>query len=246
LFSDSVLWNPSETTKSESIASLDENNIRFWKLTESSTKEIGSSNIGDTRRFTTGTWNPLHPEQITTANDNAIRGWDLRTLKETYSIIGAHNPIIRDLDFNPNKDYYLVTCGDDFKIKFWDTRKLENPIKSIFDGHSHFIWNIKYNRYHDQLLLSSSSDNKVNLWNIISISSSPPDTSINDIININNDIINLSKNHQDHLIKSFQEHEDSVYSISWGVNAWIFATLSYDGRVVINYVPKDYSDLIKY
>jgi len=27
-----IMWNPSETTKSESVASLDENNIRFWKL----------------------------------------------------------------------------------------------------------------------------------------------------------------------------------------------------------------------
>jgi len=136
-----------------------------------------------------------------------------------------------------------VTGGDDYKIKFWDTRKCDQPVKTLSDGHSHWVWNVKYNRYHDQLVLSSSTDNKVNLWNAVSISSSPPDTSITGIME---EDINLSKNHEDHLIKTFEEHEDSVYSISWGVSAWIFATLSYDGRVVINYVPKDYSDLIKY
>lgn len=53
-----------------------------------------------------------------------------------------------------------------------------------------------------------------------------------------------SKNNQDHLIKSFEEHEDSVYSIAWSSSPWIFASLSYDGRVVMNRVPKEYADLI--
>jgi hypothetical protein len=41
------------------------------------------------------------------------------------------------------------------------------------------------------------------------------------------------------LIKSFEEHEDSVYSIAWGSSTWVFASLSYDGRVVINRVPEE-------
>jgi WD40 repeat protein len=53
-----------------------------------------------------------------------------------------------------------------------------------------------------------------------------------------------SKKSEDHLIKSFEEHEDSVYCVSWGTSAWVFSSLSYDGRVVVNYVPKEYRDLI--
>jgi hypothetical protein len=48
------------------------------------------------------------------------------------------------------------------------------------------------------------------------------------------------------LIKTFEEHEDSVYSICWATSVWIFASLSYDGRVLINHVPKEYSDLLQY
>lgn len=49
---------------------------------------------------------------------------------------------------------------------------------------------------------------------------------------------------KDRLIQTFEEHEDSVYSISWATSAWIFASLSYEGRVVINHVPTEYSDAI--
>ena len=40
-------------------------------------------------------------------------------------------------------------------------------------------------------------------------------------------------------VHTFDEHEDSVYGLSWSpVDPWIFTTLSYDGRVVVNHVPK--------
>lgn len=39
---------------------------------------------------------------------------------------------------------------------------------------------------------------------------------------------------------TFDEHEDSVYGLAWSaVDPWLFASLSYDGRVVLNVVPKN-------
>jgi len=44
---------------------------------------------------------------------------------------------------------------------------------------------------------------------------------------------------KDGLIAIFEEHEDSVYCVEWSAaDPWSFASLSYDGRVVINKVPK--------
>jgi len=137
---------------------------------------------------------------------------------------------VRDVDFNPNRDYFLVTGGDDYKLKFWDTRKCDQPTK-VLGGHRHWVWNAKYNRFHDQLVLSSSTDCCVNLWNASSVSSSSKEETS---IGVN----------RDRLIKSFEEHEDSVYSIAWGTNAWMFASLSYDGRLVINYVPQDIQNIV--
>ena len=43
---------------------------------------------------------------------------------------------------------------------------------------------------------------------------------------------------QDIKIRTFDDHEDSVYSVAWSAcDAWVFAALSYDGRVTINHVP---------
>ena len=64
---------------------------------------------------------------------------------EKHCIKNVHAHCVRDLDYNPNKPYYLVTGGDDSKIKFWDVRKSAQPLK-ILTGHSHWVWNVKFNR----------------------------------------------------------------------------------------------------
>lgn len=39
-------------------------------------------------------------------------------------------------------------------------------------------------------------------------------------------------------VRTFDEHEDSVYSLAWSASdAWVLASLSYDGLVVLNHVP---------
>lgn len=44
---------------------------------------------------------------------------------------------------------------------------------------------------------------------------------------------------QDSVIATYEEHEDSVYAVEWSAaDPWLFASLSYDGRLVINRVPR--------
>jgi len=43
----------------------------------------------------------------------------------------------------------------------------------------------------------------------------------------------------DSIVQVFEEHEDSVYSVEWSdSDPWVFASLSYDGRLVVNHVPR--------
>jgi hypothetical protein len=43
----------------------------------------------------------------------------------------------------------------------------------------------------------------------------------------------------DGVISVCEEHEDSVYSVEWScADPWIYASLSYDGRLVISRVPR--------
>lgn len=48
----------------------------------------------------------------------------------------------------------------------------------------------------------------------------------------------FSKPDADVRVRAFDEHEESVYSVAWSAcDAWVFVSLSYDGRVVLNHVP---------
>ena len=42
----------------------------------------------------------------------------------------------------------------------------------------------------------------------------------------------------DELVSTFDQHGETVYAASWSLNdPWVFASLSFDGNIVINCVP---------
>lgn len=68
----------------------------------------------------------------------------------------------------------------------------------------------------------------VNLWRVASCSSSPWIGAENDT---NDDPTDIK-------VRAVDQHEDSVYAVTWSAtDAWIYASLSFDGRVVVNHVP---------
>ncbi|XP_071807807.1 EARP-interacting protein homolog [Asterias amurensis] len=240
----SILWEPQgDGTKAVSIS---DSHLAQWDIESSGSEAKVSSSVAleskGHPKFSAGRWNPHHNNtQVATANDSTIRGWDLRTMKQCYTIENAHGQLVRDLDFNPNKQYYLASCGDDCKVKFWDVRNTESAVLTLTD-HSHWVWSVRYNQFHDQLVLTSSSDSRVILTNASSISSEPfghLDDEEDDSDKEEGSEIKPKEPVKDGLIATYEEHEDSVYAAEWStVDPWLFASLSYDGRLVINRVPK--------
>jgi EARP and GARP complex-interacting protein 1 len=129
----------------------------------------------------------------------------------------------------------MASCGDDCKVRFWDIRKTNECLKTL-NNHSHWVWSVRYNAFHDQLLLTCSSDNRVVLSSIPSLSSEPFKTHLDE----ENPNADENKHIEpDRVVKIYEEHEDSVYTVEWSsVEPWIFGSLSYDGRFFINKVPK--------
>ncbi|EPQ08449.1 Protein TSSC1 [Myotis brandtii] len=241
----SVVWEP--TGDGTRVVSLADNHLLLWDLQASSSRALLASSASlegkGQLRFTSGRWSPHHNcTQVATANDTAVRGWDTRSMRQIYCMENAHGQLVRDLDFNPNKQYYLATCGDDCKVKFWDTRNVTEPVRSL-EEHSHWVWNVRYNHSHDQLVLTGSSDSRVILSNMVSISSEPFGHLVDD-----DDLSDQEERRpedksqeppQDGVIATYEEHEDSVYAVDWSsADPWLFASLSYDGRLVINRVPR--------
>ncbi|EGF79865.1 hypothetical protein BATDEDRAFT_25330 [Batrachochytrium dendrobatidis JAM81] len=181
-------------------------------------------------------WDPHHTSQISVAIGRNIIGWNISTNSECFRIDLAHELPMRALDYNPNKPYHIVSGSDDCTIRIWDTRNTSTYLKNITD-HSHWVWSVSFNRSHDQLLLSSSSDCQVNLDSVVSVSS----VFFYDKNRfLSNSLVWLISKATDGLIASFDQHEEAVYSASWSAaDPWIFASLSFDGRVVVNQVPRE-------
>lgn len=84
--------------------------------------------------------------------------------------------------------------------------------------------------------MTGSSDNKVVLSAVSSLSSEP----FKSIVDEENENETRQIAEPDKLVKIYEDHEDSVYCVEWSsVDPWVFASISYDGRLVINKVPKE-------
>ncbi|XP_033199005.1 EARP-interacting protein homolog isoform X1 [Bombus vancouverensis nearcticus] len=237
-----IAYHPMDSTKAVSVV---DNKFILWDLAENGPQVTTSGTLASKGqpRFTNGKWNPHNGcNQFVTLNENNVRGWDFRNPAEaSWTILSAHSQIIRDLDFNVNRQYILSTCGDDGYMKFWDIRSPTEPILSRME-HSHWVWSVRINRFHDQLVLTSSSDSRVILCSIASISSEPFGHIVTPEDDSTQNDYNCKKNKlEDGVVGRYEEHEDSVYAVEWSsADPWTFASLSYDGRLVLNKVPRKY------
>lgn len=191
-------------------------------------------------RIETGRWNPHRGcHQLSTVCGSQIISWDTRAGHKAWNINVNSGSAVRSLDFNPNKQYYLASGGDDGSISIWDTRQPAQPL-TCSRHHSHWVWSVRYNSFHDQLILSSSSDSRVLLHSAASLSSEPYRQSLEEEEGRQtSQDKDKEKILEDGIIQTFYDHEDSVYTAEWSAaDPWTFASLSYDGRLVIGHVPK--------
>lgn len=209
-----------------------DNRILIYNRGEAKTRIAGEINLKNSPKFSNGKWSQHHQgNQFVALYESSIRSYDIRDTNHCAWIIeDAHSQTIRDLDCNPNKQCHIATGGDDGCLKIWDCRNIKEPVFTRTD-HSHWIWSVRFNTFHDQLVLTSSSDCKVMLTCAGSVSS--------DVGGEDEDIKKERLN--DGLLQTFEQHEDSVYCVEWSsADPWIFASLSYDGRMILTRVPKQY------
>ncbi|KAJ1734559.1 Protein tssc1 [Coemansia biformis] len=210
-------------------------------------------------------WNPTAAAQLATADGMCVRTWDMRAeprSQQTMAIEYAHSGKVRSLDYNPNLPYILATGGDDGSVRVWDAR---SPAAALLDiaNHTHWVYSVAFNPNHDQLLLTAGADGLVNLESVVSVSSAqvvagmaaasigerpqsparggspqPAGDSGSDggRSGAEDDGIGRAT---DGLVVQLDDHETSVYAARWSAaDPWVFASLSFDGRMVINTVPQ--------
>lgn len=230
-----VMWDPSISEGHNgpmSAVSVESHHLRQWTIGPDGGSAAAAAIVeipADQDPFTAASWDPHWEHLIATGHGRDVSIWDLRSAQPSvaFSIPNAHSQRIRSMDHNPDKLYMLATAAEDGGIKFWDVRQPAAPVATASE-HSHWVTNVKYNRFYDQLVLTAGTDGAVNLWDMVQISSN------NQSAEADGEELELEANR---LVKKFTDHEESVYSVAWGCDAWVFASLSYDGRVSVNQVP---------
>lgn len=229
-------------SNSNLIASVVDNKILLFNRADAKSQVV--TEISG-KKFGGGMWS--NANQFLALYDNGVRSYDIRDSNHiAYQIDDAHSQQVRDIDVNPNKAFHIATVGDDAILKIFDVRNNKEPVFSRRD-HLHWVFSVSFNKFHDQLILTSSSDGKVLLTCASSCSSEAP----KNISPVDKDLDDededefqqkTKKTHlSDSLLETFDQHEESVYCVEWSAaDPWIFASVSYDGRVIISRIPKKY------
>lgn len=78
---------------------------------------------------------------------------------------------------------------------------------------------MRYSRFHDQLLATGGSDHSVNLWSLWSASSAPANDLDDDGGGLSGaGSAGSNDAPRDHLVATYDDHDDSVYSVRWWVH----------------------------
>ncbi|XP_006660371.1 WD repeat-containing protein DWA2 [Oryza brachyantha] len=218
-----VLWWP--LGKHDKLISIDDRNIFLWNIDASnkSAKVIQKGSADMLPNLRGGAWDPHNHNSVAAITDSSLHCWDLRSMKKSNAIEHAH---FRDVDYNPKKEHLIATAEDEFGIHLWDLRTLKHPLKNL-PGHSHWTWAVRHNPEHDQLILSAGTDSTVNLWfaKVGTDDLGPESPS------------GSPAREEEPLLNSYTDYEDSIYGIAWSSHdPSLFASLSYDGRVVLESV----------
>ncbi|SBT48738.1 protein TSSC1, putative [Plasmodium ovale wallikeri] len=203
------------------IAIIDKYHYTIFEKNKNDINYILSKNVEKELNY--GVFDPHHENILTVISDIHFYGYDIRNNKEIFSTYTNHKANLSSIDFNTNIPNVVITSSNDGYIKFWDLRFIKTDFFTL-NIHSHWITSAHFNNFHDELLLTTSTDNTVKLHKIEYSSN-----------------LNLQKKETNYeLIKTYKDHEESVYHGAWSkTDAWVFASLSYDGRCVVNSVPTE-------
>ena len=227
-----------ETSTAGEILTLDYGGrVQQWDIGDGDARSVRSESMSMGTQLTRPrlAWDPhnIHAISVTVGTAVHVLDWrvDTSVPSGTVTSIKAHRYGITDIDYNPNKPYVLATGGQDGMVKFWDMRSAKLPLLVARGGHNHYVCNVKYNPFHDQLVVSTGTDSIVNLWRVSTISSAP-------LLTLDEDNPEKSETSALNVRVSRYEHTDSVYGMTWSAaDAWVYVTVSYDGKVVLNHVP---------
>ncbi|XP_049849660.1 EARP-interacting protein homolog [Schistocerca gregaria] len=214
-----VLWQPSDLDK---VCTIDVESVHLW---DAQTLEHIQGTAGNALgQFEAGCWTSRLGDQVLVTNRTEIQLFDFKSNKTSVCIEHAHEIFTRDIDVNLDNSHYLMSGGDDGRVKYWDLRNVKEPVMT-YENHEHWVTQVRFNPFRPFLALSADSCGIVALHDF----GSQSEQSGHDC-----DMVGKLRNCR---VKQYNDHGTTVTAICWGsvdMNPLVFASLSYDGRLVIN------------
>ncbi|KAG0713803.1 EARP-interacting [Chionoecetes opilio] len=179
-------------------------------------------------------WAPEKDSHLVTLVDNHVYHWDVEAAGRSARVIGKVTVEGRGTvslgsgRWYPHQHGSQVAATHGSSVRAWDMRTMKPT----------WVWSVRYNASYDQLVLTCSSDQRIILSNLPSIASQPFGTMV-DQEDTSKEEKDKVEGTEEGVIQIYDDHEDSVYAVEWSAaDFWTFASLSYDGRLVINKVPR--------
>jgi WD40 repeat protein len=97
-----------------------------------------------------------------------VRLFDIRyTSDKPTSSFQAHSYAIKGLEFDPFDSNGFYTQGEDYFIKLWDIRKLNEPKKTIIPSAKSYSYHVKWHPTKKDILASTDRfENCVTIWDL--------------------------------------------------------------------------------
>lgn len=156
--------------------------------------------------------------------------WDLRRTSNPCVHLQTHTHWIWSIRYNPFHDQLVLSAGSDARVALMRVQSIASePFGQMAD-------------YDDDDTVENSSSKDVSDHK----DDGETQERNNDELPIDKDLLDnvstakakLPKQLGDEVLSVYEEHDDSVYAAEWATDPWIFASIGYESRLVINKVPK--------
>ncbi|KAJ1667687.1 Protein tssc1 [Coemansia sp. RSA 1813] len=224
---EAAAWHP---TNANQFSTTDSTCIRTWdtRTDAQKTHETMTIECAHSAKVRALDYNPNLPYILASGGDDgSVRIWDTRNPTTALMEMDNHTHWVYGVEFNPNHDQLLLSAGSD---------GLVNLESAVSVSSAHVVAGIGSR--------SASNTSRSYPSNSLDIAAAAATETNNDKGTTknsdNSDDEDDTQKPTDGLVAQFDDHETSVYAAHWSAaDPWIFASLSFDGRMVINLVPRE-------
>eukprot|EP00899_Mesostigma_viride_P029513 jgi/Mesvir1/9747/Mv12210-RA.1 len=235
-----------DTHDVNSVATASETSVSLWDLrTMTRRTAIANAHVMQVRDVD---FNPKREHMLLTCGDDCrICFWDMRHPSAPLQEVTAHSHWVWRARYNPHHDQLVLSSGTDSIVNVYRALSLssEAPPASALramdneGGHSGSSnrgsdgGRDDYDPYDDDEGGIGMGERDMSSTSLSSMGRTAESERPYGLAKVD---VTTSEG----LVQVYDEHEESVYGIAWSQNdPWAFASLSYDGRVVVNTVPSE-------